>query len=357
MNMRVLNIYYHSNNAWAYMLGTSITSLLEHASTSIEYRIYIVSADMADETKEKFQSLHEKYRHINFIIEFIDANPIEKRLEQMGLPRHRSLYVTYYKLFVQTLFEGKDVDRLMIIGPDTLIMGDLHELLDFDFHGNPIAMNWSEHIYQRRFKRSYKYCIAEMVYIDMKTWTEKNCEERILNRLMKYGDIYGSKDEGMLNMEFQHEMAQLPLKFNLYGITMNFTWANKVRFNNAPIMTKEEIKKSYEDPQIIHIPETFLYRPYEENSKHPLYDIWWEYCRKSPWYDLQHQPEPVMGAKEKFLRFVYLHTSKPVAERLFIVARQTYSFMLTVLYPYKETYSSNVKQIHTDFEERKMKKE
>ena len=347
MHNNRIDIYFQSGDNFAFMLGTAITSLYINASKEYFYNIFIASGDMSEENKNKFYLLKDSFQQIKSEITFIDASSWEEEIRSWGVPAHRNNYVTYYKLLIDRYFKDTDVERLISIGTDTLVTGDLHELVDFDFDGHPIAMNWSEKLYERRFKRSHKYCVAEMVYFNLKEWRAKHCEERLIARIKKYGDIYGSKDQGLLNTEFQNDMAQLPLKYNIYGITYFFEWKNKVRFNNAPVMTKEEIKSAYEHPEIIHIPQTFVFRPHEKNSLHPLRPMWWDYCHKeqNPWKDIDEYPSPKMGSKEKFLRYLYVHLPKGLAEWVFIVFRHGYGWMNSVLYPYHEEYKEGIKQI------------
>ncbi len=341
--MNTIRLYYQSGNNFAFMLATSIISLMEHADNNIEYDIYIASADMSDDNKYKFESILKHYQEIKARITFIDASEYEKEIIDLGLPAHRGNNVTYYKIFVDRYFANTEVEHLMEIGTDTLVTGSLRGLLDFDFQGKPIAMNWSEKLYERRFRRDQRYCVAEMVYFNLPQWRELKCEERLLNRIRLYGDIYGSKDQGFLNMEFKDEFAQLPLKYNVYGNTFYFSDKNKKRFNNAPIVTMDEIKEAYLDPQIIHIPQTFLYRPNHINSLHPLNDMWWRYCRneKNPWANFEALGEPELGSKEKLLRKVYELLPRDWADYLYIQFRHGYGLYNSIRFPYRDKYDKD----------------
>jgi lipopolysaccharide biosynthesis glycosyltransferase len=290
-----------------------------------------LTPDMSSENKEKFIILISNYKNKNISLEFLDAKYCEETVKSWGVPAHRGSYVTYYKLLLNHYFENKDVESVLHIGADTLVTGSLEELCDFDFKGNPIAMNWSEKLYERHFPHNYHYCIAEMVFFNLPEWRMHNCEERVRRHCIKIGDIYGSKDQGILNMEFQDEWTQLPLKYNIYGITYYFSYRNKRRFNNAPIITKREIEDAYANPQIIHIPRTFLYRPHEKGSREPLKEMWWHYLEKSPWKGMEKQePYPPLGAKEKFLRYLYLKLPPFLAEPFYIICRQAYGWLNSV---------------------------
>lgn len=326
--MKKITILYQCDNNFAFMVGTSLTSLLENATKKIFYDIYLLTPDMSSENREKYFTLIKRYPDLHVNFSFLDASFCENEVKSWNVPDHRGSYVTYYKLLLDHYFKDTDTKTVLHIGADTLVTGSLEELCDFDFEGQPIAMNWSTKEYERHFPLNYKYCIAEMVFFNLEEWRKHNCEERVKRHFIEIGDIYGSKDQGILNMEFQYECKQLPLKYNVYGITYYFSTRNKLRFNNAPIITKEEIEEAYNNPEIIHIPRTFLYRPHEEGSYEPLKDMWWEYAKKSPWGDMKPiKPYPPLGAKEKFIRKMYLALPAFLAEPFYILCRHGYEFM------------------------------
>ncbi|WP_282570487.1 glycosyltransferase [Butyrivibrio fibrisolvens] len=93
-----------------------------------------------------------------------------------------------------------------------------------------------------------------MVYFNLPEWRKHDCEQRIVQHVKKYGDIYGSKDQGILLCTvFIDEYAQLPLKYNIYGMTYYFNKFNRRLFNNAPVISKNEIDDAYSNPEIIHL--------------------------------------------------------------------------------------------------------
>ena len=131
--MKTLNLYYQCNNNFVYALATSIVSLLVHASESIQYDIYILTPDITKENQDKICGMLADYPKVHCKIVFMDASPLEEEIRSWNVPAHRFAYVTYYKLLLDHYFQGTDIHRIMTIGADTLIMGDLAELVDFDF--------------------------------------------------------------------------------------------------------------------------------------------------------------------------------------------------------------------------------
>ncbi|MCQ2577024.1 MAG: hypothetical protein MJ176_00695 [Treponema sp.] len=330
--MKRVNILFQSDNNFAFMVGVGLTSLLENASKDVFYDIYILQLNYSDENKQKFESLKEKYSEINFKLTFIDSRPLEKIFVDLGVEAHRGSYVTYFKLLVARLFENTDVEKIIHIGADCLITGSLEELADFDFDGKPFAMNWTEKGRERYYPHKGGWtCIAEMIYFNLPVWREMKCEERIVRHIKEIGAIYGSKDQGIMNVEFEFEYAQLPLKFNVYSFAIHFSKRNLIRYHNAPILSKNEIFDAIQKPEIIHYARSFLYRPCEEND---LFfkqesDLWWKYCDNSPWKGIKRLGgQPKLGSKEKLFRWLYTHTPMWFNDWLYIYTRRLFGWLL-----------------------------
>lgn len=179
-----LNILYQCDDNFAFMAGVSFTSLLENASRDIEYHVYVLTPDMSLTNREKWYEIKKKYA--NVILEFIDAEECRREVESWNVPSHRGSWVTYYKLLLARLFdENSGVDKILHIGADTLVTGTLEGLIDFDFHGKPFAMNWSEKVHFHDYPKDAQYCIAEMVYFNLPVWRASHCEERIIRHVKK----------------------------------------------------------------------------------------------------------------------------------------------------------------------------
>lgn len=319
-----LNILFQCDNNFAFMTGVAFSSLILNASERVAYYIYVLTPDMSEENRAKYRKVAFMRSEIEVHIEFLDASICEEEVRSWNVPSHRGSWVTYYKLLLDRFFINRpDVEKIIHIGADTLVTGNLEALADFDFKGQPFAMNWNEQMRFPRYPKAAQYCIAEMIFFNLPEWRAHRCEERILNHVRKHGDLYGSKDQGILCTRFIGEYAQLPLEYNIYGMSYYFTKKNRERFNNAPILTKQEIHKAYENPQIIHLARTFLYRPCEENSLDRLYDLWWDYCKKSPWGDMDPIPaNPPLNLSERFFRRLFQILPMPLAEYMYIKARR-----------------------------------
>ncbi len=328
MKKRV-NILFQSDDNFAFMVGVAMSSLLEHASKDVFYDIYYFALNLSEDSRRKFDALRERHPEIDYRLTIVDATRFEKEFVSLGVHAHRGSYVTYFKLLLDRYFKDTDVDRIIHVGADTLITGSLEGLADFDFKGAPVAMNWTEKQHERYHPWRYCACVAEMIYFNLPEWRTHNCEERIIRHIKEIGDIYGSKDQGILNVEFQDEYVQLPLKYNVYDMATHMSKGNLLRYHDAPVYTREEIFDAIEHPEVIHLARTFLYRPCEEGSLDFNNDLWWGYCGRSPWAGMKPiPPNPPLGAKEKLFRWLYQHAPLGFCDWLYIISRRVFGVYL-----------------------------
>ena len=333
MKKRV-NILFQSDDNFSFMVGVALSSLLEHASSDVFYDIYYFALNLGEDARSKFDALRARHPDVDYRLTIVDAAWFERRFVELGVHAHRGSFVTYFKLLLDRYFKGTDVESIIHIGADTLITGSLEGLADFDFNGAPFAMNWTEKQHERYHPWRYRACIAEMVYFNLPQWRNHKCEERIIRHIKEIGDIYGSKDQGILNVEFQHEFVQLPLKYNVYDMATHMSESNLLRYHNAPVYTREEIFEAVRHPEIIHIARTFLYRPCEEGSRDFNRDLWWGYCSRSPWAGMKPiPPYPPLGAKERIFRWLYQHAPLPLCDWLYIYSRRLFGACLYITHP------------------------
>ena len=100
------------------------------------------------------------YPNKQFRLTFLNALYCAEEVKKWNVPDHRGSYVTYYKLLLNNYFRDTDVERMIHIGADTLVTGDLSGLIDYDFDGAPFAMNCSgKNFFERHVPSNYDYCI------------------------------------------------------------------------------------------------------------------------------------------------------------------------------------------------------
>lgn len=322
--MKRLAIAFKISDKYAFMGGAAIESLLANASADVEYRIYVITSDMKEDNVKKMISFNDKYLSIPHNVKLVSAEKCDRYLEELKMPKFRGSFAPYYTLMMDYILKDEeDLDKILIVDADSIILGDLKGLCSFDFQGKPIAMTWQENTKMPNIPKDYMYCRSSLVYINLPIWRKNRCQERTI-LLMKWAaqrNIYLTQEEGVLSYELQNEIQILPLKYNIYDITLSFTDKQRERFFSPP-NSKEALKEAFEDTQILHFGRTFLFRPHEEDSKDPNCDLWWRYCNQSPWEGIQKEPALPLTSFEKTFRSMYLLLPHRIANSIYIVLRR-----------------------------------
>lgn len=323
-----LEILYQCSNAYAFMAGVSIYSLLSNANEKIKYDIYVLTKDMSIENRKNIEGLPENFKNIESKIEIIDATECDAFFEKCGVMIGEGSYATYYKLMIDSLFKDSSVERLFYIDADTLVLGDLSELLSFDFDGKPLALSHWEEVGKRFLSKAgipkgQKAYAAGMIYFNLPEWRKRNCEQRIIDHLTNKQAFFSDADQGIINSEFQDEIALLPVAYNVYSLAYPFGKITQRGVLNSKLATDKQMRQAYENPQIVHFCGSFLGRPWEENNADSLKDMWWGYCSKTPWRNMKPLPEHIQ--KSRFLDFFrpfYLKAPKFLAESIYVILRR-----------------------------------
>ena len=124
-----MNIVYHSSDAYASMLGVSITSLFENNKDAEEINVYIIERKITDRNKNKLFILAETYnRHIYFI-----SMPDINKQEQLGLVKIKESWVfdSYCRIFLDKLLPS-NIERVLYLDSDVIIMENINELWKID---------------------------------------------------------------------------------------------------------------------------------------------------------------------------------------------------------------------------------
>lgn len=90
-----LNVVYQTDKNYAVYTGVSLYSLFENNKSADSIDVYILDGGISESDKEKLCKLAETY---NRQLQLIDTAQLDTTLENLGAPKYRGSYATYYKL-------------------------------------------------------------------------------------------------------------------------------------------------------------------------------------------------------------------------------------------------------------------
>ena len=246
-------------------LAVAITSLLDNASKSNFYRIFVLTTNLKQENIDSIL----KHQTENSSIEFIS---LAKELDKIqGMFHLRDYYSkeTYYRIFIPNLFP--QYDKVIYLDCDITVLGDISQLYNTQIHGYFVGAVQEEVMQTYEVFGNYveqadginrkNYFNAGILLINCRRWRNKLIAERFVDLLNRY-KFRVVQDEDYLNVLCKGNIKWLHLGWN------------KTSYKNDNFDDK--------DLKIIHWKITW--RPWK--YKDVLYEeYFWKYAEKTDFYD------------------------------------------------------------------------
>ena len=280
-----LNILVQSSDFYAPFAGVMLTSLFENNQDITQITIYLMTFNMSDKNRSRFQILAEQYHRE---LKFIDTKEIDSFLEKHHVSRHRGAYTTYYKIFALSAIKD-DIDRLIYLDSDMVVTGSLSELMNYDLSNNPLGMCID--VLTSKYKRLLKldsllYYNAGMIIFDVKKWIECRGMDRIIEHISTVHSVYPHVDQDLLNIVCLDSIATIPQKYNCYPVIYLYRDYNLLKKSCGLVnyYSEAEVISARQEPAILHAIEVFGIRPWHDGV-HPYKEVWRKYLSISPWND------------------------------------------------------------------------
>ncbi|GHV77525.1 lipopolysaccharide 1,2-glucosyltransferase [Spirochaetia bacterium] len=288
---KTLNVLYQSSDEYAPFAGVSILSLLKNnCRDDILITIYYIDDGVSPKNRAKIQQIVEE-NHVRIV--FLDMGFAVTLLENLNISTYRGSYSTYLKLFAINALP-QDVKRILYIDSDTIIVGDISELIDYDMNGNIIGMVALNTLFvhlpqQIELSMEIPYFNAGLILFDTEKWKNENIQELLTTSLENTALVFHA-DQSLLNIALRRKIQPLPQKFNTptpysflpLPILLKSTLQSKLYF-------LQELEEMKADTRIRHEYLFLSERPWHKNSIHPDAKLFDHYLAKSPWKDYQKQ--------------------------------------------------------------------
>lgn len=302
-SLKTLNVLYQSNGAYADVAGYSIISLLENNRHLDQINIFYLGHEIHPRDQQKLGQVLRQYA--NARLTMIDAKKYNDELEKLGVNSWRGILVTWFKLLAFSDI-NINADRLLYLNPQTIVTGDLGELLGFDFGDNLLAMSYDCLINRHKrvidFDEDDKYYNCGVMLINHKKWLEEDCGARVREQLTarRHWPIV---DQDFINVTFKGQIALLGVEFNFSSAYYTYGIDHLLRTDDLKpeyFYGYEEMMSEYYAPKVVHTSFGLTGKPWETGSKHPNRFLWKKYMSLSPWRD-----QPGCKAKKTFRWLLY----------------------------------------------------
>ena len=133
MNSNIIPIFFACDNGFVKYTMVSLKSLMMNADRDRQYNIHILNTGIDDDKKQVVLDMADDVFHIYFN----DVTEYLKELEKRLPLRDYYSYTTYYRLFLAEMFP--EYEKALYIDSDTVVLGDISELFDYDIGDNYVG--------------------------------------------------------------------------------------------------------------------------------------------------------------------------------------------------------------------------
>ena len=275
----VLACAYSTDNGYIYPTLVSMTSLVINAGNNTFYNIYVLVSPDFTEYNEKILTSFEKNNTEHCKIHIINmGNKYEGKDTNIRIPT-----AAYYRLDLHNLLP--DVDRIIYMDGDTAVFQDLSELIFLDMKGNYI-LGFLDSAPNALIKYNIKNAVvlcSGVLLMDLAALRKNNITEKFNEFLETNLGNIEQHDQTTINVVCQGKISTLPPKYGMW----NFHNYRDCKYNNYihPYWiryNKKELSLAYKYPGILHYVRG---KPYYKNFNKCFYDEWWEYARKTDYYE------------------------------------------------------------------------
>lgn len=273
INHEHIPIFFSTDDNYIPYLDVAISSLIDNASKSYQYRLIVLHTGLKEENVSKIK-LRERQ---GFVIDFIDiSKEVEAIKERFKNVYHFSV-VTYYRLFISSLFPA--YDKVLYLDCDLVVLGDIAELYHTDLGENIIGAAPEEFVQNTEEFRLYAkealgvdpdgYVNAGVLLMNLKEFRRCRIEEKFISLITEHDFDLLDPDQAYLNYLCLGKILVLPNGWN-----------------KEPMPIACEGAKN-----IVHYA---LYKKPWQYDDVTDGEYFWQYAKSSPFY------EEILAAKQGF---------------------------------------------------------
>lgn len=285
-----LNILYQFDDKYAPYAGISIYSLFENNKEIKHLNVYCATMNVSEDNLDKLTKTAE---HYNRIITFLPTEHVVKQITDLSVGSWNGSLATWIKMFIiEDLI--RQIDNILYIDSDTLVLGSLNELCDFNFNEKSVACVVDSLSFEQskrlHLDKNQTYYNAGVIYFNLLYFREHtNFYENMIKHLKNNITRYTINDQDLLNDYFQNNIIKLSPEYNFQGT--HFMYSDEIYFKvykKYDYYKPLEITKARNNIRILHFFRQLGNYPWEEGNCHPLTGLYEEWKKKTLWSNLKN---------------------------------------------------------------------
>lgn len=262
---RTIPVFFAADDNYLPFLAVSLKSVKDNASKDGDYKIYILHSGLKGNDAETIMKLDEE----GFSISFVDVSEKLNAVADSLQLRDYYTCTTYYRVFIAGMFP--QYDKALYMDSDTIALGDVGELFSYELGDNLIGAVPDQAVAAVGPFREYTknalgidfthYFNAGIILMNLKQFRDDDFYGKFYALLKKY-KFEVAQDQDYLNVLCKGRVAFIDPEWNT--------------------MPLGETVKDETRPKIVHY--NLTRKPWHYSDVR-YQDYFWEYARKTEFYD------------------------------------------------------------------------
>lgn len=298
-------IFFSTDDHYIPYLDVAVHSLITNASKDYDYRIIVLNTGLRPDNIAKVKTNVRD----GFTIDFMDISENIKDIKSRFKNVYHFSIVTYYRLFIASLFP--QYDKIVYLDCDLVVLGDISKLYNTKLDKNILGAVTDQYVCHTKEFRLYAekaigvtadtYFNAGVLVISLEQFRRNDIENKFITLITEHDFDLLDPDQAYLNY----------LCFGKTKILPN-------GWNKAPTPLSCEGSKN-----IVHY--NLYKKPWQYDD---IIDgeYFWEYAKRSPFYELIRNRKARFSEEEKaagdaMAKDILVHASRIVASNNTFVKR------------------------------------
>ena len=215
---REIPIFFSTDENYLPYLDVAIASLIANASKEYQYRIIVMNTGLNEENVRRVKR-NEK---AGFTIDFVNISEEVERIRSRLKDVYHFSVVTYYRLFIASLFP--QYDKVIYLDCDLVVLGDVSELYRVELGDNILGAAPEQFVQNTREFRLYAekalgvdpdgYVNAGVLLMNLKEFRRNQIEEKFIRLITEYDFDLLDPDQAYLNYLCLGKIHVLPNGWN-----------------------------------------------------------------------------------------------------------------------------------------------
>ncbi len=286
-------IVYATDENYVKLTAVSLYSLLKSTPSQ---SVVVLANGLSEADKHILMAVSDRF---GGDMRIIDVNNTLAIVRDLGANGYVS-FSAYSRLFIAKLL-GDEFDRAVYLDGDTVVSRDISPLFDMPLGGKAFAIGYD--CLCNRYKKlvglpsDAPYFNSGVLLIDLATWRERHCTERIFDYMRKVRNDFMFGDQDYFSVVLANDAAVLPPEYNFLTHFQMFKRQKDVlRATGIPSCAwygDAQYSTARRNPAIHHFLGNTLGRPWYRESLNPMRETYRRLAAGAGVPEVAEQSRPV----------------------------------------------------------------